>query len=85
MSGAVAQNAKTNSFPVGKKLENEVPGLQKAPRERQETARSAPGAPSVRQDPPMSRQACPGAASGGARSGPPGLCSGRTTGSKLNF
>ena len=56
MSGAVAQNAKTKSFPVRKRLENEVPGLQKAPRERQETARSAPGAPSVPPGASKSRQ-----------------------------
>ena len=72
MSGAVAQNAKTNSFPVRKRLENEVPGLQKAPRERQETARSAPGAPSVPPGASKSRQERPGSASGGARSAPRG-------------
>ena len=72
MSGAVAQNAKTKSFPVRKRLENEVPGLQKAPRERQETARSAPGAPSVPPGASKSRQERHGSAAGReAPFGPP--------------
>ena len=68
----MAQNPKTKSFRKEKRLENEVPGLQTAPRERQETARSAPGAPSVPPGASKSRQERPGSASGGARSAPRG-------------
>ena len=73
MSGAVAQNAKTKSFPVRKRLENEVPGLYKAPRERQETARSAPGAPSVPPRAVKSALGAPQEAPGALQEDPAGL------------
>ena len=66
------QTQEEKGFPERKRLENEVPGLQKAPRERQETARSAPGAPSVPPGASKSRQERPGSPSGGTRSAPKG-------------
>ena len=70
----MAQNPTTKSFRKEKKrLENEVPGLQTAPRERQETARrprpvkSAPGAP---QEAPGALQEDPGGLPGGSISAP---------------
>ena len=58
------QTQEEKGFPERKRLENDVPGLQKAPRERQETARSALGAPAPPEPAPRARR---------TRVGPAGL------------